>query len=193
MWSVCFGAWRSRCCRLVPWTRFVRFSEGRAALIGAEPHKKGACSHHKAHVPMPSVPRACLAVIKAHIILGAQETFLDCPAQPGGGGQFRQCRVRAGISEVIRDGLRITQASAYPAAPRGLRLGTKPPAACSGPVRVGCPLRYRQSFFERSLCRRVGIGMFWAYRQSAKAQSGQISTDRALMEFDIELRLKAPC
>src|SRR5210317_810987 len=111
MWSVCFGAWRSRCCRLVPWTRFVRFSEGRAALIGAEPHKKGACSHHKAHVPMPSVPRACLAVIEAHIILGAQETFLDCPAQPGGGGQFRQCRVRAGISEVIRDGLRITQAS----------------------------------------------------------------------------------
>ena len=51
-------------------------------------------------------------MIEAQVLLGAQETFLDCPAQPGGGSQLGQGRVRAGISEVIRDGLRVTQASA---------------------------------------------------------------------------------
>lgn len=34
--------------------------------------------------------------------------------------------------------------------------------------------------------------MFRAHREPAKAQLGQICTDRALMELDIELRLQAP-
>ena len=51
-------------------------------------------------------------MIEAQVLLGAQETFLDCPAQPGRRCQIGQGRFGASIGEVVRDGLRVTQVSA---------------------------------------------------------------------------------
>ena len=61
---------------------------------------------------MPAMPGARLTMIEAQVLLGAQETFLDCPAQPGRRCQIGQGRFGASIGEVVRDGLRVTQVSA---------------------------------------------------------------------------------
>ena len=62
-------------------TRFVLFSKGDAALIGGNPGQEGGRHHDQAHMTMPAVPGARLAVIVSEIVLGALEAILNDPAQ----------------------------------------------------------------------------------------------------------------
>ena len=85
---------------LAVWTRFVPFpwsaevglirSPRAAAQIGGQFGKEGRGGHDQRHVTVPAMPGAGLAVIKSQIILGAQEAFLDSPAQARCTGHFRK-------------------------------------------------------------------------------------------------------
>ena len=84
----------------------------------------------------------------------------------------------------------VHRAFAAPPGPGSLfTLETISPGAFPLPCTAGCPLRYCGRFFDRGLRRRVGVGVFRARRQPAKAQLGQIGADHALCQFNAELRL----
>ncbi len=61
----------------------------------------GRGSHDQRHVTMPAMPGAGLAVIETQIILGAQEAFLDGPAQARCTGHFRKRGSLARMDEII--------------------------------------------------------------------------------------------
>ena len=83
-------------------TPFVRFFPSGLAQVGGQFGKERGGGHHQAHVAVPAMPGARLAVIEAKVVLGALETFLDGPAQTGGPGQFGQCRTGGAEDEVMR-------------------------------------------------------------------------------------------
>src|SRR3978361_161425 len=87
--------------RLGQRTRFVRFAPSRSAQIGGQfGEERGGC-HAQAHMAMPSVPRANLTMIKAEIVFGALETFLDGPTQSSSTGEFGKSRACRREDEVV--------------------------------------------------------------------------------------------
>lgn len=99
-------------------------------------------------------------MIEAGIILRAKEAFLDGPAQPGGSGQFRKCRIRSGICEVIRDSPRVTQTAAGKQ-PSGKtfssRIVERHPGPVMEPVSLGAFTRAeRLPILGRQFCNHCG-------------------------------------
>src|SRR3954463_6245174 len=52
-------------------TPFVRFGPRGSAQVGGQPGEKGCRRHAQAHVPVPPVPGARLAMVETEIVLGA--------------------------------------------------------------------------------------------------------------------------
>ena len=82
-------------------TRFVRFAPSGSAQISGELGEEAGRGHAEGHVPMPSVPGACLAMIEAEIALGALETFLDGPPETGSTCQLGKHRALGREGEVV--------------------------------------------------------------------------------------------
>lgn len=83
-----------------------------AALIGGELGEEGGGGHDQRHVAMPAVPGPGLAIVKSKIILGAQEAFLDGPAQARCSGQFRERSAFARMSEIVGNLVRVPEPEA---------------------------------------------------------------------------------
>jgi len=141
------------------WTRFVPFAEGAAALLGGEFREERGGGHDQAHMPVPATPGTGLAVIQAEIVPGsgpgqalrAQEAFLDGPAQTASAGAFGQIGARAGIGDVIRQGLAVA-AMAAQQQPAFKTLPGFPAKANPRPLpRVGPKVRPRAGSQPRSL------------------------------------------
>src|SRR3954453_7471077 len=71
-------------------TPFVRFAPCRPTQVGRQPGQEGCRRQAQAHVPVPPVPGARLAMAETEIVLGALEALLNRPAQPRRAGQFAQ-------------------------------------------------------------------------------------------------------
>lgn len=91
--------------RFVPFAWIAEFGfgvePGGAALIGSEFGEEGGGRHDQCHVSVPAMPGAGLAMIETEIILGAQEAFLDGPAQARCSGQFRERSAFPRMSEIV--------------------------------------------------------------------------------------------
>lgn len=75
-------------------------------------HDGQAAATDQAHVAVPAVPGARLAMVGAEIVFGAREAFLDRAAQAGGTGQFGQRRALRGKDQIIGELLRLLAAAA---------------------------------------------------------------------------------
>src|SRR3546814_4465091 len=97
----------------VPFARGATFgfaaAPGGAALVSGKLGEECGGCHDERHVTVPAMPGAGLAMVQPEIVLGAQEAFLDGPAQACGSGQLLERCSFARIDEIIGEDRKSTR------------------------------------------------------------------------------------